>query len=217
MSDRERTPEAFAPHSDYVLYARESYGDKRTKALGDDIETSPRQSDSKGVCGDGVQEGRRTKEDDVDADPAEADKEEDGSEEEDNAIKSSNGNRKVRSDSRDESVRSDRRSKDVSTRSKEMGDMDDGKEEIKDDVDRVNKTVNRDRMTEDGNDRESGNSDDDKKLEADLLKHLMSRIIQLEAEARQMLLDSMDDRIARTLLLADRNGAPALIWSMTGD
>jgi potassium channel subfamily K len=44
------------------------------------------------------------------------------------------------------------------------------------------------------------------KLEVDLLKQLMDLTVQLEAEARQMMLDSMEKGIARTLLLADRNG-----------
>ena len=43
-------------------------------------------------------------------------------------------------------------------------------------------------------------------LESELVKTVMQLIIQLEAEARQMLLDSMDKGVARTLLLADRNG-----------
>lgn len=56
-------------------------------------------------------------------------------------------------------------------------------------------------------------------IQRQLLEQLMDRVICLEAEARQMLLDSMENGIARTLLLADRNGAsilptrPHLTWT----
>lgn len=43
-------------------------------------------------------------------------------------------------------------------------------------------------------------------LELELTSELMHLVIQLEAEARQIMLDSMNKSIARTLLLADRNG-----------
>ncbi|WVR05393.1 hypothetical protein IAU60_002407 [Kwoniella sp. DSM 27419] len=42
-------------------------------------------------------------------------------------------------------------------------------------------------------------------MQIDLLKQLMRRTIQLEAVARQILLDEMEHGVARTLLLADRN------------
>ena len=51
--------------------------------------------------------------------------------------------------------------------------------------------------------------DDEEKaqqLESKLVQRVMQLTIQLEAESRQMLLDSMDKGVARTLLLADRNG-----------
>lgn len=83
--------------------------------------------------------------------------------------------------------------------------------------------VGDDNPTDDGHDRgeEAEEAEDDEEdeeeddaahqVELDLLKQLMNRMIQLEAEARQMLLDSMDKGIARTLLLADRNGESLLI------
>jgi len=51
--------------------------------------------------------------------------------------------------------------------------------------------------------RMDGNSET---IQSDLLKRLMKLVVQMETEARDLLLDSMDHDIARTLLLADRNG-----------
>jgi potassium channel subfamily K len=42
-------------------------------------------------------------------------------------------------------------------------------------------------------------------MEYQLIKSLVDRVTRLEAQARQMLIDSMDKDLARTLLLADRN------------
>jgi len=55
-----------------------------------------------------------------------------------------------------------------------------------------------------------GDEHDERALELDLVKQLMDLTVRLEAEAREMLLDSMEHGIARTLLLADRNGRPPL-------
>lgn len=45
----------------------------------------------------------------------------------------------------------------------------------------------------------------DTSMEYQLIKSLVDRVTRLEAQARQMLIDSMDKDLARTLLLADRN------------
>ncbi|WRT67322.1 uncharacterized protein IL334_004292 [Kwoniella shivajii] len=58
---------------------------------------------------------------------------------------------------------------------------------------------------------------EERNLEIDLLKQLMRKTIQLEAEARQMLLDSMDKSVARTLLLADRNVQARDVRALKGD
>lgn len=62
----------------------------------------------------------------------------------------------------------------------------------------------------DDHDEKQRNNDEQeaRQVELELVKHLMDLIVKLEAEARQMLLDSMDKTVARTLLLADRNGEP---------
>jgi potassium channel subfamily K len=54
-----------------------------------------------------------------------------------------------------------------------------------------------------GQDEEEGK--DERELELHL-RRLMELTVRLEAEARHMLLDSMEKGVARTLLLADRNG-----------
>jgi hypothetical protein len=55
----------------------------------------------------------------------------------------------------------------------------------------------------DGN---AGDERDERSLELQLVKQLMDLTVRLEAEAREMMLDTMEHGIARTLLLADRNG-----------
>lgn len=49
-------------------------------------------------------------------------------------------------------------------------------------------------------------SKEERKLEVDLLKQLLAKTVSFEVEARQMLLDSMQKGVERTILLADRNG-----------
>jgi potassium channel subfamily K len=46
-----------------------------------------------------------------------------------------------------------------------------------------------------------------------LLRQLLELMVRLEAEAPQMLLDSMEKGVARTLLLADRNGESQILGS----
>ncbi|GFZ48406.1 hypothetical protein JCM24511_06154 [Saitozyma sp. JCM 24511] len=48
--------------------------------------------------------------------------------------------------------------------------------------------------------------EDVRELALHLVRRLMELTVRLEAEARQMLLESMDNDIAKTLLIADRNG-----------
>ena len=51
-------------------------------------------------------------------------------------------------------------------------------------------------------------------IHRDLLKRLMQLVVQMETEARDLLLESMDHDIARTLLLADRNGESASLFGV---
>jgi hypothetical protein len=59
---------------------------------------------------------------------------------------------------------------------------------------------------EDEDDDEEQEEEDVRELELHLLRRLIELTIRLEAESRQMLLDSMEKGVPRTLLLADRNG-----------
>jgi potassium channel subfamily K len=62
--------------------------------------------------------------------------------------------------------------------------------------------------------REEEEEDQDvRELEIYLLRQLLELMVRLEAEARQMLLDSMEKGVARTLLLADRNGESQILGS----
>ncbi|KAL7423995.1 Potassium channel [Cryptotrichosporon argae] len=63
----------------------------------------------------------------------------------------------------------------------------------------------------------TGQTKKERDLERDLLGQLINRVVQLEAEARQMMLDSMDKGLARTLLLADRNIQIRDVRALRGD
>lgn len=57
-------------------------------------------------------------------------------------------------------------------------------------------------------------SKEERQLEVDLLKKLLAKTVSFEVEARQMLLDSMEKSVERTILLADRNGECYLSYSV---
>lgn len=57
-------------------------------------------------------------------------------------------------------------------------------------------------------------SKEERQLEVDLLKQLLAKTVSFEVEARQMLLDSMEKSVERTILLADRNGECYLSYSV---
>jgi hypothetical protein len=46
-----------------------------------------------------------------------------------------------------------------------------------------------------------------------MVRQLLNRVVKLEMQARQLLLENLDQGVARTLLVADRNGAFALSLS----
>lgn len=89
--------------------------------------------------------------------------------------------------------------------------LDDDDQVIGDDQDRAEALVERTRRTESSTRGANGEDmTEERQLVLDLVKQLVDRAIRLEAEGRQMLLDSMPNEVARTLLLADRNGASLL-------
>lgn len=56
-----------------------------------------------------------------------------------------------------------------------------------------------------GDKGDKGSKPEDNRTEFKLLKSLVDRVTHLEAQSRQMLVDTMDEDLARTVLLADRN------------
>lgn len=46
-----------------------------------------------------------------------------------------------------------------------------------------------------------------------IVRQLLDRVVKLEMQARRLLLENLDQGVARTLLVADRNGAFALSLS----
>ncbi|RSH80075.1 hypothetical protein EHS25_007344 [Saitozyma podzolica] len=64
---------------------------------------------------------------------------------------------------------------------------------------------------------EYAEDEDVRELELHLLRRFVELTVRLEAEARQMLLDSMDKGVARTLLLADRNVQIQDVRAVRGD
>jgi hypothetical protein len=46
-----------------------------------------------------------------------------------------------------------------------------------------------------------------------MVRQLLDRVVKLEMQARRLLLENLDQGVARTLLVADRNGASALSLS----
>jgi hypothetical protein len=46
-----------------------------------------------------------------------------------------------------------------------------------------------------------------------MVRQLLNRVVKLEMQARRLLLENLDQGVARTLLVADRNGAFALSLS----
>jgi potassium channel subfamily K len=57
-----------------------------------------------------------------------------------------------------------------------------------------------------GGEKENAEEEGVRELESRLLRKLVELMVRLETKARQMLLDSMESGLVRTLLLADRNG-----------
>ena len=228
---KQRAPDAFAPHADFVQRAHKSLRDTREKWLaanGDPIPppvTLIRNDEKSNLAG---------REQDTSRDRKRGNKEREGGRDGevdegvlDEGAESDRGEtrpdpaRGVRTDSPEnyedpESRPSKRDTSDSQGRKRERrldddqeeNELDDQDRNIQEDYKRVDaaaEKAQRERRAGGGEGKDEKNSKKD--LELDLLRQLLERTIQLEAEARQMLLDSMDKGIARMLLLADRNGA----------
>ncbi|KAK8869612.1 hypothetical protein IAR55_000179 [Kwoniella newhampshirensis] len=215
LAEQRRTPEAFAPHADFVLRYHESYADLRKRLMGPDVEHPADQ----GETADSIAERRPTGDDSSDENEGEV-------------------RHKVRERSED-GRRSDQTAVDRDTRGKSQDDRSDldgekeapdgqattlGEKEIEEDYSKVKDIMQEKEGKFAGGDHQTkafesqdDAEEDERHLQIDLLKQLMNRTIRLEAEARQMMLDSMDKGVARTLLLADRNVQIRDVRALRGD
>jgi len=197
-NDKQRTPEAFAPHSEFVMQARDTYGDMRKQLFSPSPAFEQTEDDdNQGDCGQSNDNSRIRGDE---SDPV------DERDSEETAVASSSKRHKSSQSESSSKSRKPQSQDNGSARSNEPGHLKEGENRIQDDFDRIqDDPESKGKRTEDV---EGGKTDEaDQQLEVDLLKQLMDRMVQLEAEARQMLLDAMEEGVARTLLLADRNGA----------
>ncbi|WWD16124.1 hypothetical protein CI109_100549 [Kwoniella shandongensis] len=217
IAEQKRTPEAFAPHSDFVLRYHESYGDTRKRLMGPQVDHPADQGETAESIAERRPKGDESG-DDQDGYPVSSEKPfEDGVESEPTV---------VGEDERRQS-RSGRNEKEETP---DDGPATPGEKEIEEDFKRV-KEVMKEKPAARGeqeaqsttNDHEDCGEDtgemekNERQLEVDMLKQLLQRTIRLEAEARQMLLDSMEQGVARTLLLADRNVQIRDVRALRGD
>ncbi|ORY28329.1 hypothetical protein BCR39DRAFT_535524 [Naematelia encephala] len=124
------------------------------------------------------------------------------------------GKRKSTEDGTDRSIREAKEREEE----EEEDDLNESERVLRNDYRRVQGVLKQRKPAGDDMDEEEAKKDtEEHKVEIDLLKQLMDRTVRLEAEARQMLLDSMDKGIARTLLLADRNVQVRDVRALRGD
>ncbi|RXK36226.1 hypothetical protein M231_06496 [Tremella mesenterica] len=233
--ERQKTeqPESFNPHSDFVLRYHDLYADMRKRFTGSgrsvksDSDIPSTEVSDKTAVGCNTRPGT-SNDTTVDEDIS----------------TSKSSNKAVNSTTPSGSHTADLKISKDDERPHESGhpdpDPEDGeglnagvvKKNVEEDVHRAEAAV--DQKDEQSNKQEDDDADDDepshkenkggklvekeeKQLEKELFRQLMDRIIQLEAEARQMLLDSMSQGVPRTLLLADRNVQIRDVRALRGD
>nr|KIR85426.1 potassium channel protein [Cryptococcus tetragattii IND107] len=206
--DQQRSPEAFAPHVDYIERYHKSYADLRDKLLQGNIASNGRDA-----RGENEDDGRGENEDDA-------------NEGEDNEAGAGAEARE-----RDASSESKRDLQgESSTQIDVHGTEESGVDEV---IDQSREMEKEDRKEDARRERdeqlphsavvesESGDrfiiSMEERQLEVDLLKQLLATIVSFEVEARQMLLDSMHKGVERTILLADRNVQIRNVKGVRGD
>ncbi|WVQ71866.1 hypothetical protein IAR50_001408 [Cryptococcus sp. DSM 104548] len=195
VSEQERAPEAFAPHADFVAKYHQSYSDLRDKILGGGSEDNNPESesakhdgvDSSGAAG--ISEGVGGSDTLADGDGGD-----DGVDDDLQHLADDELNNKIRGTS-DSDLNDDDGANEDGNRRANGGAQ-------------VAQTASGDKIVMTRAERE---------LEVDLLRQLLSRVVQFEVGARQMLLDSMDKSVERTLLLADRNVQIRDVRSLRGD
>ncbi|KAL0254181.1 hypothetical protein I308_101561 [Cryptococcus tetragattii IND107] len=220
--DQQRSPEAFAPHVDYIERYHKSYADLRDKLLQGNIASNGRDA-----RGENEDDGRGENEDDA-------------NEGEDNEAGAGAEARE-----RDASSESKRDLQgESSTQIDVHGTEESGVDEVIDQSREMEKEDRKEdaRRERDGSPGDGSNSDnngteqlphsavvesesgdrfiismEERQLEVDLLKQLLATIVSFEVEARQMLLDSMHKGVERTILLADRNVQIRNVKGVRGD
>nr|XP_019042442.1 hypothetical protein I302_09048 [Kwoniella bestiolae CBS 10118]OCF21372.1 hypothetical protein I302_09048 [Kwoniella bestiolae CBS 10118] len=204
LVEQRRRPEAFAPHSDLTLRYHESYDQMRAKSSSSKIADAGKAEDDQDDLEDEDNDDRAVEKSDHDHDQMQSPTTMNDTAEDDDEDLS-------------ELTLTGRRRKNPKQPPGHI------ENELKEDC---REDTGRTLVAHDGDDHQEapnsekkfGNIDEDqRKLEIDMLRLLLKKTVQLEAEARQMLLDSMDKSVARTLLLADRNVQARDVRALDGD
>lgn len=216
LRDKQRTPEAFAPHTDFILEARESYSDMRKRLQGEINDTEGDQAGNDEKKGKGESDEADCPADSGNGDDAGGSQgdgndpdEGEGEQDSEDATTASSPKEEglARSDTEDNAIQALHPDDQETGEEEHTADSKSAERNVKDDIDRVRKLRDKRGQTAKTGDGKHNEEDAEaNQLQVDILKQLLDRMIQLEAEARQLLLDSMGEGIARTLLLADRNG-----------
>lgn len=204
ITEQKRSPEAFAPHMDHIDRYHKSYADLRDKVLqgniGSDGRDDGRENGSDNSKGEHSEVGARAE--------AEAEAERGG-----------NASNESKRDLQEEG------STKVNIQGAEENGLDETidqfremeKEDLEEDTQREKEQSTHPAVAE----SESGShfiiSKEERQLEVDLLKKLLAKTVSFEVEARQMLLDSMEKSVERTILLADRNVQIRDVRAVRGD
>ncbi|KIR32897.1 potassium channel protein [Cryptococcus deuterogattii MMRL2647] len=207
--EQQRSPEAFAPHVDYIDRYHKSYADLRDKLLQGNI----------------ASEGR----------DARGENEDDASEGEDNeAGAGAGGETESEAKAANERDASSESKRDLQEEGSTQVDVHSTEESGIDEVIDQFREMEKEDLKEDARreedeqsshpavvESESGDrfiiSKEERQLEVDLLKQLLAKTVSFEVEARQMLLDSMQKGVERTILLADRNVQIRDVKAIRGD
>ncbi|KIR71224.1 potassium channel protein [Cryptococcus deuterogattii CA1014] len=207
--EQQRSPEAFAPHVDYIDRYHKSYADLRDKLLQGNIASEGR--DARGENEDDASEGEDN-EAGVGA-GAETESEAEAANERDASNES-------KRDLREEG------STQVDVHSTEESGIDEVIDQFREmEKEDLNEDARREEDEQSSHpavvESESGDrfiiSKEERQLEVDLLKQLLAKTVSFEVEARQMLLDSMQKGVERTILLADRNVQIRDVKAIRGD
>ncbi|OXC65870.1 potassium channel protein [Cryptococcus neoformans] len=218
MIEQKRSPDAFAPHMDYIARYHKSYADLRDKILQGNI------------ASDGHDGGRENENDNSEGEDNEAGARAEAEAEERRGNASNESERDLQNEGSTKVNVQGAEEKGLDEVTDQIREME--KEDLKEDARREEGESSSHGLNSD-NDRteqstypavaesESGShfiiSKEERQLEVDLLKQLLAKTVSFEVEARQMLLDSMEKSVERTILLADRNVQIRDVRAVRGD